>query len=248
MGEDVNARGATRKHIMTAVHNSLERLGTDYLDVYFIHRFDEYTPIEETIRALDDLVRQGKILYPAASNFAAWQVAKSLGIAAKDGLARFEVIQPMYNLVKRQAEVELLPMALSEQVGVIPYSPLGGGLLTGKYGNERRPESGRLVVNKMYQTRYSADWIYDVADDFTQFAQEQGYDPAALAVAWVGGHPAVTAPIIGARNLEQLEGSLSSSNIRMTAELRDQISALSPEPPPATDRNEERTAQAFGKR
>jgi aryl-alcohol dehydrogenase-like predicted oxidoreductase len=248
MGEDVNARGATRKHIMTAVHNSLERLGTDYLDVYFIHRFDEYTPIEETIRALDDLVRQGKILYPAASNCAAWQVAKSLGIAAKEGLARFEVIQPMYNLVKRQAEVELLPMALSEQVGVIPYSPLGGGLLTGKYGNERRPESGRLVVNKMYQTRYSADWIYDVADDFTQFAQEHGYDPAALAVAWVGGHPAVTAPIIGARNLEQLEGSLSSSNIRMTAELRDQISALSPEPPPATDRNEERTAQAFGKR
>ncbi len=248
MGQDVNARGATRKHIMTAVEASLKRLGTDYLDVYFIHRFDEGTPIEETVRVLADLVRQGKILYPAASNFAAWQVAKALGISAREGLARFEVIQPMYNLVKRQAEVEILPMAQAEQVGVIPYSPLGGGLLTGKYGRERRPDSGRLVVNEMYQTRYGADWIYDVADDFTQFAQEHGYDPAALAVAWVGSHPAVTAPIIGARNLEQLAGSLNSMNIPMTAELRAEIAALSPEPPPATDRNEEGTAHSFSQR
>ena len=248
MGQDVNARGATRKHIMTAVEASLKRLGTDYLDVYFIHRFDEGTPIEETVRVLADLVRQGKILYPAASNFAAWQVAKALGISAREGLARFEVIQPMYNLVKRQAEVEILPMAQAEQVGVIPYSPLGGGLLTGKYGRERRPDSGRLVVNKMYQTRYGADWIYDVADDFTQFAQEHGYDPAALAVAWVGSHPAVTAPIIGARNLEQLAGSLNSMDIPMTAELRAEIAALSPEPPPATDRNEEGTAHSFSQR
>ena len=247
MSQDVNARGATRKHMLTAVEASLKRLNTDYLDVYFIHHFDEMTPIEETVRVLDDLVRQGKILYPAASNFAAWQVAKALGISAREGLARFEVIQPMYNLVKRQAEVEILPMALAEQVGVIPYSPLGGGLLTGKYGSERRPESGRLVANKMYQTRYGDDWIYDVADAFTDFARERDHDPAALAVAWVGSHPAVTAPIIGARNLEQLEGSLYSINIRMTAELRAEISVLSPEPPPATDRNEERTPQTFGK-
>ena len=248
MGSDVNARGATRKHMMTAVHDSLKRLQTDYLDVYFIHHFDEVTPIEETVRVLDDLVRQGKILYPAASNFAAWQVAKALGISAKEGLARFEVLQPMYNLVKRQAEVELLPMALSEQVGVIPYSPLGGGLLTGKYGKERRPESGRLMVNKMYQTRYGDELVYEVADAFTEFARERDFDPASLAVAWVGSHPAVTAPIIGARNLTQLEGSLNSVNIPMTAELRAEISALSPEPPPATDRTEERTANSFGKR
>jgi aryl-alcohol dehydrogenase-like predicted oxidoreductase len=189
MGKDVNARGATRKHIMTAVEASLKRLNTDYLDVYFIHRFDERTPIEETVRVLDDLVLQGKILYPAASNFAAWQVAKALGISAKEGWARFEVLQPMYNLVKRQAEVEILPMAQSEQIGVIPYSPLGGGLLTGKYGSERRPESGRLVVNQMYQTRYGADWVYDVAEAFSDFAREHGYDPAALAVAWVGRRP-----------------------------------------------------------
>ncbi len=248
MGQDVNARGATRKHIMTAVEASLKRLGTDYIDVYFIHRFDEGTPIEETVRVLDDLVRQGKILYPAASNFAAWQIAKALGISAREGLARFEVIQPMYNLVKRQAEVEILPMALSERVGVIPYSPLGGGLLTGKYGKERRPESGRLMVSKMYQTRYGADWVYDVAEAFADFAHERGFDPASLAVAWVGSHPAVTAPIIGARNLTQLEGSLASVNIPMTAELRAEIAALSPEPPPATDRNEEGTAHSFGKR
>ena len=245
MGKDVNARGATRKHMMTAVHDSLKRLNTDYIDVYFIHRFDTNTPIEETVRVLDDLVRQGKILYPAASNFAAWQVAKALGISAKAGLARFEVIQPMYNLVKRQAEVELLPMAQSEQVGVIPYSPLGGGLLTGKYGKERRPEDGRLMVNKMYQTRYGDELVYEVAEAFTDFARERGFDPASLAVAWVGSHPAVTAPIIGARNLTQLEGSLNSVNIPMTAELRAEIAALSPEPPPATDRNEERTEHRF---
>ena len=248
MGQDVNDRGATRKHIMTAVAASLKRLNTDYLDVYFIHRFDEHTPLEETVRVLDDLVGQGKILYPGASNFAAWQVAKALGISAREGLARVEVIQPMYNLVKRQAEVEILPMAKAEQVGVIPYSPLGGGLLTGKYGRERRPDSGRLVANKIYQTRYGADWVYDVADAFSQFAQEHGYDPAALAVAWVGSHPAVTAPIIGARNLEQLAGSLNSMNIRMTAELRAEIAALSPEPPPATDRNEEGTTHSFSQR
>ena len=113
-GQDINARGATRKHIRAAIEASLKRLGTDYIDVYFIHRFDDATPLPEMLRVLDDLVRQGKILYPAASNFAAWQVAKALGVSAQAGWARFECLQPMYNLVKRQAEVELLPMAESE--------------------------------------------------------------------------------------------------------------------------------------
>lgn len=238
VGEDINARGATRRHIMSAVEASLRRLNTDYLDVYFIHHFDENTPLPETLRALDDLVRQGKILYPAASNFAAWQVAKALGISAMQGWSRFECLQPMYNLTKRQAEVEILPMAQSENLGVIPYSPLGGGLLTGKYGLSRRPDSGRLLEHKIYISRYSAEQNYEVAEKFTAFAQERGYHPAGLAVAWVGGHPAVTAPIIGARNLEQLEGSLSSLEIDMTPELRTEISALSPEPPPAHDRSE----------
>ena len=154
----------------------------------------------------------------------------------------------MYNLVKRQAEVEILPMAASEGLGVIPYSPLGGGLLTGKYGPDQRPDAGRLVENDIYQTRYGDDWMYAVAGRFTEFAQEHGYDPAGLAVAWVAGHPAVTAPIIGARNLEQLEGSLSALDVDVTPELRAELSALSPEPPPATDRTEERTAQSFAVR
>lgn len=238
-GADVNARGATRRNILAQVEGSLKRLDTDYLDVYFIHHFDDTTPLPETLRALDDLVRAGKILYPAASNFAAWQVAKALGLSALHDWAPFAVLQPMYNLVKRQAEVEILPLALSEGLGVIPYSPLGGGLLTGKYARGVRPQSGRLVENAMYQVRYGAEWVYDVAERFTAFARQRGYEPAALAVAWVGSHPAVTAPIIGARNLQQLEGSLKSLEIDMTPELRAEVSALSPEPPPATDRSEE---------
>jgi aryl-alcohol dehydrogenase-like predicted oxidoreductase len=240
MGSDMNARGSSRRNIHQAVEASLKRLNTDYLDVYFLHHFDNDTPLEETLRALDDLVRAGKILYPAASNFAAWQVAQALGISAKEGWARFEVIQPMYNLVKRQAEVEILPMAQANKVGVIPYSPLGGGLLTGKYGATRRPERGRLVENQMYQKRYGQTSDYEIAGAFTNFARERGFHPASLAVAWVAGHPAVTAPIIGARNLEQLEGSLKSLEIDMTPELRAEVSALSPEPPLATDRAEEK--------
>lgn len=240
MSDEVNARGASRRHIVAAVEASLRRLQTDRLDLYFIHHFDEHTPLEETLRALDDLVQQGKILYPAASNFAAWQVAKALGISAREGWARFECLQPMYNLVKRQAEVEILPLAQSEKLGVIPYSPLGGGLLTGKYGPTRRPEGGRLVENEMYQTRYGSQWVYEVAEQFTSFAQERGFEPASLAVAWVAGHPAVTAPIIGARSVAQLEGSLKALEIKITPELRAEISALSPEPAVATDRDEER--------
>ncbi|MEM7344649.1 MAG: aldo/keto reductase, partial [Chloroflexota bacterium] len=218
-----------------------KRLNTDRLDLYFVHRFDDDTPVAETLRALDDLVRQGKILYPAVSNYAAWQVTKALGISAREGWARFECLQPMYNLAKRQAEVELLPMAQSENLGVIPYSPLGGGLLTGKYGIEKRPDSGRLLENDMYIHRYRENIVYEVAENFTAFANDHGYNPVSLAVAWVGSHPAVTAPIIGARSLTQLEGSLASVDIDMTPELRAQVSALSPTPPPATDRNEEVT-------
>ena len=240
MGSDRNARGGSRRNIRHAVEASLRRLNTDYLDIYFIHHFDHHTPLEETLRGLDELVQQGKILYPAASNYAAWQVMKALGVSARHGWARYECIQPMYNLVKRQAEVELLPMAQAENLGVIPYNPLGAGLLTGKYGREKRPEIGRLVENKMYASRYSDPMLYEVAERFVTFAQARGYDPAALALAWVGSHPAVTAPIVGARSLAQLKSSLKALEIPMTAEFRAEISALSPEPPLATDRSEER--------
>lgn len=239
-GSDRNARGANRRNIQLAVEKSLRRLNTDWIDVYFIHHFDDHTPLEETLRALDDLVRQGKILYPGTSNFSAWQIMKALGISQYEGLARFAVMQPMYNLVKRQAEVEILPLAQAEGLAVIPYSPLGGGLLTGKYAGAQAPAQARLVDNQRYSQRYGLDWMHTTAADFAAFAREHGYSPAALAVAWVAHHPAVTAPIIGARNLQQLEDSLQSVDLEMTAELYQQVSGLAPEPPLATDREEER--------
>ena len=250
-GRDVNARGGSRYHLVRAVEASLKRLRTDFIDVYFLHRFDEATPLEETLRAVDDLVRQGKLLYAAVSNFSAWQTMKALGIASARGFVAPVAIQPMYNLVKRQAEVELLPMAAAEGLGVLPYSPLGGGLLTGKYGKhgaEERPATGRLVDNRMYQTRYGAELNFQVAASFAALAAELGFHPAALAVAWVAAHPAVTAPLLGARNLEQLEPILGAAAIPMTSELYARIAALSPAPPPATDRNEEATAHNYGSR
>ncbi|MFZ5916283.1 MAG: aldo/keto reductase [Chloroflexota bacterium] len=244
-GDDINARGLSRRHIVLAVEASLRRLGTDRLDLYFLHGFDERTPVDETLRALDDLVRQGKILYPAVSNWAAWQIAKALGISACQRLARLECIQPMYNLVKRQAEVEILPLALSEQVAVISYSPLGGGLLSGKYGRAHRPEQGRLVENPMYERRYGLPVYYQIAERFTAHARERGLHPASLAVAWVMSHPAITAPIVGARDVAQLEASLAALTVPMTPEWRAEISALSVEPPPATDRLEEKSGIVY---
>jgi aryl-alcohol dehydrogenase-like predicted oxidoreductase len=235
---DVNAKGLSRKHIMQGIEGSFRRLKTDYIDFYFVHDFDERTPIEETLWTLDDLQRQGKILYPAVSNWAAWQITKALGISAKEQLARFELIQPMYSLVKRQAEVEILPMAKSEQIGVITYSPLGAGLLTGKYGVNKRPEQGRLVDDARYSDRYGANEDFIVAEEFTKYAQAHDVKPATLAVAWVMANPAVTAPIIGARNLNQLEDSLAAADFKMTPEMYAEISRLSRTPAPATDRAE----------
>ena len=247
-GAHPNARGASRYHLVRAVEASLRRLNTDRIDVFFLHRFDDATALDETLRALDDLVRQGKILYPAISNFAAWQAATALGRQAQLGLSPMVCTQPMYNLVKRQAEVEILPQAASEGLAVLPYSPLGGGLLTGKYGVGIRPESGRIVDNKMYGIRYGADEIYRTADRFCAHAHESGYHPVSLAIAWVAGHPAVTAPLIGARNLAQLEPALAAAELSLSDEERESVSALSVAPPPATDRNEERSAHNYGSR
>jgi aryl-alcohol dehydrogenase-like predicted oxidoreductase len=240
-GPDINACGLSRRRILLAIESSLRRLNTDRIDFYFLHRFDERTPLEETLHALDDLVQQGKIVYLGISNAAAWQIAKALGISARQNWARFECLQPMYNILKRQAEVEILPLAKSEQLGVIPYSPLGGGLLTGKYGVSRRPETGRLKENPTYAARYGLQpENFVAAEHFAKYAADHGFHPAGLAVAWVMSHPAVTAPIVGARSLEQLEASLGALNIVMTAELRKEVSTLTPEPPLATDREEER--------
>lgn len=236
--QGINNRGLSRRHIMMAVEDSLRRLKTDRIDIYFVHAFDPNTPIEESLRALDDLQRQGKILYPAVSNWAAWQIAKALGVSAKDSLARFECIQPMYNLVKRQAEVEILPLAQSENLGVVTYSPLGGGLLTGKY-DKGGSGTGRLVDQENYRKRYGNPSYYEIAQSFTQYADELGVSPITLAVSWVMANPAVTAPIIGARNLEQLEPSLAAIDFHLSEKQYNEICALSPTPPLATDRSEE---------
>jgi aryl-alcohol dehydrogenase-like predicted oxidoreductase len=236
---DANARGSNRRHITRAVEASLKRLGTDRLDVLFMHRWDPVTPLEETLRGLEDLVRAGKVLYLGASNYAAWQVAKGLGISERRGWARFEVLQPMYNLVKRQVEVEILPLARAEGLGVITYSPVGGGLLSGKYGTGARPDTGRIVSNQEYAVRYGEDWVYETAGKFSDFARALGVHPVSLAVAWVAANPDITSPIIGARSLEQLRPSLDSLTVVMTPELREQTSTLSRTPPVATDRRGE---------
>jgi aryl-alcohol dehydrogenase-like predicted oxidoreductase len=244
MGSGINAKGCSRRHIMASVEASLSRLRTDHIDIYFIHRFDEKTPLDQTLRTLEDLVHQGKIRYTGASNFAAWQVEKALGISRENGWTQFSCIQPMYNLVKRQAEVEILPMAMAENLGVIAYNPLGGGLLSGKYEREPHPEGSRFAHWQMYADRYSDKWMHEAAVKFVQFAREQSFDPVSLAVAWVMAHPSVTAPILGARTVEQLEGSLSALRIDMSEELYRAISALTPSPPPATDRTEDRTGKS----
>jgi aryl-alcohol dehydrogenase-like predicted oxidoreductase len=172
------------------------------------------------------------------SNWAAWQIAVALGVSAREGLARFQLIQPMYNLARRQAEVEILPLAAAAGLGVTPYSPLGGGLLTGKYGEAKRPESGRLVDDPLYIDRYSLETDYQIAGRFASYAADAGVSPATLAVAWAMGHPAVTAPIIGARHLGQLADSLAALSFEMTPDLRAAVCALSPTPPPANDRTE----------
>ena len=239
MGDGLNDRGLSRRHITRAVEASLKRLRTDRLEFYFVHQFDNDTAIEETLRALDDLVRRGLILYPAVSNWAAWQIMKALGSSAREQLARFELIQPMYNLSKRQAEVEILPLAQAEGLGVIPYSPLGGGLLTGKYLDASATQ-GRLVDNKMYTARYGDPVHHETAARFVAYAHEHHVHPATLAVAWVGSQAAVTAPIIGARSVEQLRPSLAAADFVMTPAMRTEITALSPAPAVATDRSEER--------
>src|SRR5690554_4985750 len=239
VGEGANQRGSSRYHLRNAVEASLRRLKTDRIDLYYLHRFDEKTALEESLRAIDDLIRAGKILYLGLSNFAAWQIQKSIGIAELRGLSKPVAIQPMYNLVKRAAEMELLPMAASERLAVFPYSPLGGGLLTGKYFSDDHEEDARLIRSAMYADRYGDEDEQAGARRFIEFARERGHSPIALAIAWVASHPAVTAPLLGARNLAQLEVQLEALSIPMDAALRAELSALTKAPPLATERSDE---------
>ena len=237
-GSGVNDRGLSRRHVLLEIEKSLQRLGTDRIDFYFLHNFDESVSIQETLKTLDDLQRDGKIVYAGVSNWAAWQIARALGVSDRYGLAQFRCVQPMYNLVKRQAESEIFPMCRAESLGVVTYSPLGGGLLTGKYLEQSR--SGRLVEDQRYASRYSDERYSSVAEGLVSYADSKGIDPATLAVAWVMTHPDVTAPIIGARNSEQLKVSLNAANIELDPQWRHAMCEISAAvaPAPATDRSE----------
>ena len=232
-GEGPNERGSSRRNIVHSVEKSLKRLQTDWLDILYLHHWDEEAALEQSLAAVTDLVAQGKVLYCAVSNFSAWQTMKGIGIASHCNLAPIMAMQPMYNLVKRQAEVELLPLALSEGLAVCPYNPLAAGLLTGKYQDGG---SGRLHESEMYGVRYKNEQYWKISERFARYAREHGYSPAALAVAWVASHPAVTSPILGARNLEQLNETLGSLDIELTEEARAEIAGLGATPPLATDR------------
>lgn len=237
MGPGLNDGGLSRRHITAAVEASLKRLRTDRVEVLFIHKWEDEPPIDVQLRAVEDLVRAGKVLHVGVSNWAAWQVQKGLGLAALHQWAPIDVLQPMYNLVKRQAEVEILPQARDAGLGVITYSPVGGGLLSGKYTGGAN--SGRIADNPMYAKRYSAETALATAGVFADFAKEQEVHPVTLAVAWVAGNPDVTCPIVGARSVAQLQPSLDAAGFDMSAEMRAEISALGPAPAPATDRLEE---------
>lgn len=246
VGKDINALGSSRRHIMLSIDQSLARLKTDRIDLYFIHHFDPLTAMDETLRALDDIVRQGKVLYLGVSNWAAWQIAKALGISAREGLARFECIEPMYNLLKRQAEVEILPLANSEQLGVISYSPLAAGLLSGKYScRDSASQVGRIVEKRQYSQRYSSPRYYEIAEHFTEYAKTLGVNPNVLAISWVMANPTITAPIIGARSVAQLKDSLAVTDFILEPQVFDAITKLSDAPGNATDRLEEELDPSF---
>ena len=234
--------GSSGQNIRSQLEESLKRLEQDYVDIFFLHHWDEEVPLEETFATLLELKEEKKFFQLGVSNFSAWQVMKAGLIAQENKFPLIDILQPMYNLVKRQAEVEILPMAKSENIGVISYSPLGGGLLTGKYNidnTSNKNSLGRLHDNSKYKKRYGQNWMYNAAIALQKLASELNYDPIALAVAWVSHNDAITAPIISARNLKQLKPSLDSIKISLDEDAYKLISNISPTPPPATDRLEE---------
>ncbi len=227
--------GSDRALIHRQFDESRKRLGMDCVDLLYIHKWNDVTPLEETFATLAELLNEGKIRFVGVSNFAAWQVMKSDQVARSFGID-IAALQPMYNLVKRQVEVEILPMAQSEGFQVFPYSPLGGGLLTGKYA---AGQTGRLEADSRYAARYAPGWMRDAAANLAELASNMGTDAATLAVAWVARNPAITAPIISAKSAQQLAPSLAALDFPMDEALYARISALSRAPAPATDRLEE---------
>jgi aryl-alcohol dehydrogenase-like predicted oxidoreductase len=223
-----NLRGSSRRHIIEQAENSLRRLQTDYLDLYQIHRPEPDTAIDETLRALDDLVKSGKVRYIGSSTFAGWQVVEALWASKELGLNRFVSEQPPYNLLDRRIERELIPVAQTWGLAVIPWSPIGGGLLSGKYRKgQPLPPGGRYTNPNEGQARRVTAGLYDVIEPLALFAEEKGVPLSQLALAWTVQQPGVTSAIIGPRTLEQLEDALKALEVVLTAEDLKRIDAIS---------------------
>ena len=226
MGDGPNDRGLSRKHLFDAVDASLRRLGTDHVDLYQIHRFDPHTPIEETLEALNDVVRAGKARYVGASSMYAWQFARMLQVSERRGWARFASMQNHYNLVYREEEREMLPLCRAEGVGIIPWSPLARGFLAGNRaraagaGGERGGETLRARTDEYAQSLYYADSDFRVVDRVVEIARARGVTPARVALAWILAQPGVTAPIIGATKVEQLDDAVAALDVTLDDEER----------------------------
>jgi aryl-alcohol dehydrogenase-like predicted oxidoreductase len=226
-------RGNSRKHILDAIDGSLRRLRTDYIDLYQLHHWDPHTPIDETLRALDDVVRAGKARYVGCSNFHAYQVARALGRSEALGLARFDSVQPRYNLLFRQIERELLPLSREEGVGVIPYNPLAGGLLSGKHRRDAGPTAGtRFTLGnaaERYQDRYWHEREFETVEALRPLAAAAGMPLARLAVAWMLAESVITSPIVGASRPEQLDDVLPATEKPLDAALKARLDEMTRE-------------------
>jgi aryl-alcohol dehydrogenase-like predicted oxidoreductase len=225
MGDLPNDEGLSRKRLIDGLEDSLRRLQTDYIDLYQMHWFDERTPLEETLRTLDDLVTQGKIRYIGVSNFEAWRLMKALWVSAVNGFVRFECLQQHYSLINRDPEKEIYPACLDQGLAVITYSPTGGGFLTGKYqrGAPMPPNTRGARNPDAFQRRFTdANWA--TLDRLQALAQEKGCGPHHLALAWCATHPAVTAPIVGCSNAEQLVDNLKYLEVKLSDEERKKLS------------------------
>ena len=218
MSDDPNDRGLSRKHLMAAVDNSLRRLGTDYIDLYQIHRFDPQTPLEETLTALHDIVKSGKLRYIGASSMMSWQFARALYLADRLGLTRFVSMQNHYNLVYREEEREMLPLCRDEGIGVIPWSPLARGFLAGNRRSATDADTPRGRTDTYGHGLYYAPEDFTVADRCAEVAREKGVKPSQVALAWVLRQPGITAPIVGASKMSQLDDAVEALKISLSDE------------------------------
>ncbi|NML45089.1 aldo/keto reductase [Ramlibacter sp. G-1-2-2] len=225
-GPGANMRGASRAHILHGVQASLKRLQLDHIDLYQIHGFDPSTPIEETVRALDQLVRDGLVRYVGVSNWAAWQIAKALGIAERWGLARFESLQAYYTVAGRDLEREIVPMLRSEGLGLMVWSPLAGGLLSGKYGREQQAEAGSRRLEFDFPP-VDKERAFDAVDVMRDIAQARGATVAQVALSWLLHQPQVTSVIVGAKRPEQLADNIAATGLRLDADELARIDTVS---------------------